>query len=90
MGARGWLAMRGVELLAALCVGAVLIGGLAAGVPFLRARIAEVMLYSVACVAAVLVRSALDLMARGLVLLWLAGRAIVRAGPLPQVRAAPR
>ncbi len=82
--------MRGVELLAALFVAAVLIGGLAAGVPFLRTRIAEVMFYSVACVAAVLVRSALDLMARGLVLLWLAGRAIARARPLPQVRAAPR
>jgi len=88
MGVREWLAMRGIELLAAICVAGILIGGVAAGVPFLRSRIAEVILYSVACVAAVLLRSALDLVGQGIVLLTQTGRAVARLRPLPQVRPA--
>jgi len=88
MRVREWLAMRGVELLAAICVAGILIGGLAAGVPFLRNRIAEVILYSVACVAAVILRSALDLVAQGIVLLTQTGRAVARLRPLRQVRPA--
>lgn len=88
MSAREWLAVRGVELLAALFVGAVLITGLAVGVPFLRARIAEVMLYSVACVGAVILRSVLDLMARGLVWLGHSVPAIAHVRPLPQAGSA--
>ena len=80
--------MRGVELLAAIFVAAILIGGLAAGVPFLGSRIAEVILYSVACVAAVILRSALDLVAQGIVLLGQAGRAVIRLRPLPHARPA--
>jgi hypothetical protein len=70
MSAREWLAMRGIELLAALFVAFLLILGLVAGVPILRSRIAEVILYSGACVAAVVLRSALDLSAHAI--LWLA------------------
>jgi hypothetical protein len=88
MSVREWLAMRGVELLAAICVAGILIGGVAAGVPFLRSRIAEVILYSVACVAAVILRSALDLVAQGIVLLSQTARAVARLRPLPQVRPA--
>jgi len=79
--------MRGVELLAAIVVAGILIGGLATGVPFLRSRIAEVILYSVACVAAVILRSALDLVAQG-ILLSQTARAVARLRPLPQVRPA--
>jgi hypothetical protein len=60
----GWLKARAVELGAALCTAAVLISGLAIGVPFLRARIAETFLYSFCCVSAVLLRAVLDLAAR--------------------------
>ncbi len=88
MGVREWLATRGIELLAAICVAGILIGGVAVGVPFLRSRIAEVILYSVACVAAVLLRSALDLVAQGIVLLSQTGRVVARLRPLPQVRPA--
>ena len=80
--------MRGIELLAAICVAGILIGSVATGVPYLRSRIAEVILYSVACVAAVLLRSALDLVAQGIVLLTQTGRAVARPRPLPQVRPA--
>lgn len=80
--------MRGIELLAAICVAGILIGGGAAGVPLLRSRIAEVILYGVACVAAVLLRSALDLLAQGIVLLTQTGRAVARLRPLPQARPA--
>ena len=59
-----WLRARLVELGASLCTAAVLIGGLAAGVPFLLERIPEVFLYSFCCVTAVLVRAAIDLAVR--------------------------
>jgi hypothetical protein len=62
----GWLKARAVELGAALCTAAVLISGLAIGVPFLRARIAETFLYSFCCVGAVLLRAVLDLAARAI------------------------
>jgi hypothetical protein len=63
-----WLLARVVELGAALCTAAVLIGGLAIGVPFLRARIAETFLYSFCCVSAVLLRAVIDLAVRSLML----------------------
>jgi hypothetical protein len=59
-----WLKARSVELGASLCTAAVLIGGLAIGVPFLVDRIPEVFLYSFCCVAAVLLRALLDLAVR--------------------------
>jgi len=43
---------------------AILIGGLAVGVPFLRARIPEVFLYSFCCVSAVVLRAGIDLAVR--------------------------
>jgi len=61
MSLSAWLKTRAVELGAALCTAAVLIAGLAIGVPFLRARIPETFLYSVCCVSAVLLRAFLDL-----------------------------
>lgn len=67
MEATAWLKARAVELGAALCTAAVLIGGLAIGVPFLRARIPETLLYSFCCVSAVLVRAFLDLAVRSVV-----------------------
>jgi hypothetical protein len=66
---RGWLGARAVELGAALCTSGVLVGGLALGVPFLRARIPETFLYSFCCIAAVLVRAVLDLGVRATLLL---------------------
>ena len=63
-----WLTARAVELGAALCTAGALIGGLAVGVPFLRARIPEVFLYSFCCVSAVLLRAVLDLGVRATVL----------------------
>ena len=60
-----WLKTRAVELGAALCTAAVLIAGLAIGVPFLRARIPETFLYSFCCVSAVILRAAIDLAVRG-------------------------
>lgn len=65
----GWLKTRAVELGAALCTAGVLIGGLAVGVPFLRARIPETFLYSFCCVTAVLLRAVLDLSVRAMLLL---------------------
>ena len=67
MTAGTWLKARLVEFAAALCTASVLIGGLALGVPFLRSRIAETFLYSFCCIAAVLVKAALDLGARSVV-----------------------
>jgi hypothetical protein len=88
IGARAWLAMRGIELLAALFVATVLIVGLAVGVPILRWRIGEVIIYSFACVAAVILRSALDLAAHGI--LWVAGFVIPARSsrPVPGMRPA--
>jgi hypothetical protein len=80
----GWLKARAVELGAALCTAAVLISGLAIGVPFLRARIAETFLYSFCCVSAVLLRAVLDLAARAIPLALRSVRA-----PIP-VRASLR
>jgi len=74
-----WLRARAVELGAALCTAGLLIGGLAIGVPFLRARIPETFFYSFCCISAVLLRAALDLGARGIVL------AARRIRPAPMV-----
>lgn len=63
-----WLKARSVELGASLCTAAVLIGGLAIGVPFLVERIPEVFLYSFCCVTAVLLRAVIDLAVRATVL----------------------
>jgi hypothetical protein len=60
-----WLKARIVELGAAVSTAGVLIGGLAIGVPFLRARIPEVFLYSFCCVTAVVLRAVIDLAVRG-------------------------
>jgi hypothetical protein len=68
MGLSSWLKARSVELGAALCTAAVLMAGLAIGVPFLRARIPETFLYSFCCVSAVILRAFLDLAVRGVVL----------------------
>jgi hypothetical protein len=68
MDVTAWLKARAVEFGAALCSAAVLIAGLAIGVPFLRARIPETFLYSFCCVSAVLVRAILDLAVRSVVL----------------------
>jgi hypothetical protein len=59
-----WLKARGVELAAALCTVSLLIGGLAIGVPFLRARIPETFLYSFCCLTAVILRALIDLAVR--------------------------
>jgi hypothetical protein len=75
-----WLKDRLVELGASLCTAGVLLAGLAIGVPFLRARIAETFLYGFCCVSAVLVRAVLVLTVRGTVL---AVRTAYTAIPLP-------
>ena len=63
-----WLKARLVELGASLCTAGVLIAGLALGVPFLRERIPETIFYSFCCVSAVLLRAAIDLLVRAMVL----------------------
>jgi len=68
MAVNAWLKARSVELGAALCTAAVLMGGLALGVPFLLDRIPETFLYSFCCVGAVLLRALIDLTLRGTVL----------------------
>ena len=68
MTVNAWLKARAVELGAALCTAAILMGGLAIGVPFLLERIPEVFLYSFCCVSAVLLRAAIDLGVRASVL----------------------
>ena len=78
-----WLTARSVELGASLCTAAVLIGGLAIGVPFLRDRIPEIFLYSFCCVSAVLLRAVIDLAVRASVL---AARGI---RPAPAMRLEP-
>lgn len=75
-----WLRDRLVELGASLCTAGVLLAGLAIGVPFLRARIAETFLYSFCCVSAVLLRAVLVLTVRGTV--WTV-RTVYAAVPLP-------
>jgi hypothetical protein len=75
-----WLRDRLVELGASLCTAGILIAGLALGVPFLRARIAETVLYSFCCVSAVPLRAVLILTARGTA--W-AVRTVYTAAPLP-------
>ncbi|HEY8679198.1 MAG TPA: hypothetical protein VIN39_11285 [Candidatus Dormibacteraeota bacterium] len=79
MGAQGWIEARGVELLASLFAVGLLIAGLAAGLPFLRARIAEVFLYSVCCISAVVLHALLDLAGRGVLYL----RHWIRSAPTP-------
>ncbi len=77
MSAREWIEVRTIELLAALFAVGLLIGGLAAGVPFLVARIPEVFLYSICCLSAVFLHAALDLSFRS-------ARLLVRAlAPAP-------
>jgi hypothetical protein len=75
-----WLKARSVELGAALCTAGLLIAGLAIGVPFLRERIPETVLYSFCCVSAVLLRAAIDLGVRGAAL---ATRTIARPAAVP-------
>jgi hypothetical protein len=74
-----WLKARSVELGASLCTAAILIAGLALGVPFLLERIPEVFLYSFCCVSAVLLRALIDLAVRATVL---AARSL-RPAPAP-------
>lgn len=71
MSAAEWLRLRAVELAAAGATAALLVGGLAAGVPFLLDRIPEVFLYSFCCLAAVVVHAVIDLALA-------AGRVLVR------------
>ena len=80
MSVRVWFKDRLVELGASLCTAGVLLAGLAIGVPFLRARIAETFLYSFCCVSAVLLRAVLVLTVRGTV--W-AVRTVYAAAPRP-------
>ena len=85
MDTREWLHRRGVELLAAFTTAAILVGGVAAGVPFLRERVAEALIYSFCCVGAVVVRGLLDMLVRGgyVILLLssqLRARAMMRSG----------
>ena len=80
MSVRLWFKDRLVELGASLCTAGVLLAGLAIGVPFLRARIAETFLYSFCCVSAVLLRAVLALTVRGTV--W-AVRTVSSGAPLP-------
>ncbi|HEY8738442.1 MAG TPA: hypothetical protein VIO62_15525 [Candidatus Dormibacteraeota bacterium] len=87
MSAREWAEVRIVELLASLFAVSLLIGGMLAGLPFLKERIAEVLLYSVCCISAVFMHAALDLSFRG-------GRRLVRAlvlapSPEPVLEPAP-
>jgi hypothetical protein len=73
-----WLKARTVELGASLFTAGILIAGLAVGVPFLRARIPEVFLYSFCCVAAVVLRAAIDLAVRGTALAARAVKPVAR------------
>ncbi len=61
----GWLKARFVELGASLCTAGLLVGGVVVGVPFLRERIPQTLLYCFCCVAAVLLRAVIDLAAHG-------------------------
>ena len=82
-----WLKARAVELAAAFVTAGILIGGLALGVPFLVARVPEVFLNAFCCVAAVILRAALDLAVRGALL---AGRQLpVRNMVIPVISRYP-
>ena len=81
MSLSSWLQSRAVELGAALCTAAVLIAGLAIGVPFLRARIPETFLYSFCCVSAVVLRAFLDLAVRGIALAVRSARVSLAVAP---------
>ena len=85
MNALEWIEVRLVELLASLFAVGLLIAGLAAGVPFLRARIAEVLLYSVCCVSAVVLHAGIDLGVRGARRI---GRALTPAPAMPALEPA--
>ena len=87
MTAEVWLKARLVEFGAAICTASVLIGGLVIGVPFLRSRIAETFLYSFCCIAAVLVRAALDLGVRSI--LFATQRAVPRHIVIPALSRYP-
>jgi hypothetical protein len=82
MGVGEWIEVRAIELLAALVAVGLLIAGLAAGVPFLRARIPEVFLYSACCLSAVVLHAGLDLSLRGSRRLV---RALTRTAPMPDI-----
>ena len=84
MSVREWAELRLVEMLASTCAVALLIAGLAAGLPFLRERIAEVFLYSVCCLSAVVLHAAIDL---GFRCVGCLARAV--ATPAPTVTPAP-
>ncbi len=80
MTAGEWVRLRLVEFGAALCAASILVGGLTLGVPFLRARAGEVLIYGFCCTAAVVVHSTLDLLARACLRL----ARLVRRAPRPQ------
>lgn len=82
MGVRDWAELRLVELLASTFAVALLIAGLAAGLPFLRERIAEVFIYSACCLSAVVLHAAIDLGFRSL-------RCLARAIASPAANATP-
>jgi len=77
------LRRRGVELLSALTTGGILLGGVAAGVPFLRERAAEAIIYSLCCVFAVVLRGLLDLFARTGYVIALLSAQLRRRGMMP-------
>jgi hypothetical protein len=79
-----WIEIRGAELLAALVTCSFLVGGVWVGVPFLRARIGEVFLYSFCCLTATVLHAAWDLAVR--CSRWL----VVTARPSPARRVIPR
>ena len=81
----GWLKARFVELGASLGTAGVLVGGLAVGVPFLRERIPETLLYCFCCVAAVLLRAVIDLAVHGSALVV----RTIRPGSAPAARLEP-
>jgi hypothetical protein len=83
MGVREWAELRLVEMLASLCAVGLLIAGLAAGLPFLTARIAEVFLYSICCISAVVLHAGIDLGFRGVRRL---AQGVVSTGAVPAAR----
>jgi hypothetical protein len=61
---REWLEVRGAEFLAAIVTAGLLLVGVWLGVPLLRARIGEVLLYSFCCVSATVLHTLWDLAVR--------------------------